>query len=75
MGLGRLQPQGRLERELFGVRGERGDSLTSDDLDACHGHTHEIGWDGRRVTTYHYHATHEHPYTLSCFRGTPVRLR
>lgn len=59
---------------LFGVRGERGETLTNDDLDACHGHTHEIDWDGRRVTMYHYHATYEYPYTVSCYRGTPARL-
>lgn len=59
---------------LFGKRGERGEVLTDDDLDACHGHTHEIDWDGRRVTMYHYHATAEYPYTLGCFKGTPVRL-
>ena len=59
---------------LFGKRGERGESLTNDDLDACHGHTHEIDWDGRRVSMYHYHATAEYPYTISCFKGTPTRL-
>ncbi|MSQ30056.1 MAG: YHYH protein [Dehalococcoidia bacterium] len=59
---------------LFGVRGERGETLANDDLDACHGHSHEVDWDGRRVTIYHYHATSEYPYTLGCFRGTPARL-
>lgn len=59
---------------LFGVRGERGEPLTNDDLDACHGHTHEVEWDGRQVTMYHYHATYEYPYTISCYRGTPARL-
>ncbi len=59
---------------LFGKRGERGELLSNDDLDACHGHTHEVDWDGRRVTMYHYHATAEYPYTLGCFKGTPVRL-
>ncbi len=59
---------------LFGTRGERGETLTDDDLDACHGHTHEVDWDGRRVTIYHYHATYEYPYTIGCYRGTPARL-
>lgn len=59
---------------LFGVRGERGETLTNDDLDACHGHMHEVEWDGRRVTMYHYHATYEYPYTVGCYRGTPARL-
>ena len=28
--------------------------------------------DGEKVKTYHYEATLEYPYTLGCFRGTPV---
>ena len=34
-------------------------------LDACHGH---VGPDGG----YHYHATSGYPYTVGCYRGTPV---
>ena len=41
-------------------------------LDECHGHTHEIEWDGELVKRYHYHATAEYPYTVGCYRGTPV---
>ena len=54
---------------IFGVRGEGGQPLTNADLDVCHGHTHEIPWDGSIVALYHYHATYEYPYTLGCFRG------
>jgi hypothetical protein len=57
---------------IYGVRGESGETLTDADLDECHGHTHAITWDGATVTMYHYHATYEFPYTLGCFRGTPV---
>ena len=57
---------------LYGVRGEDGAPLTNTDLDECHGHTHEIEWDGQMVTMYHYHATYEYPYTVGCFRGTPA---
>ena len=39
------------------------------DLDECHGHTHEILWDGKRVVMYHYHATWDFPYTIGCLRG------
>ena len=46
--------------------------LTDADLDKCHGHTHEIDWDGQKVVMYHYHATWEVPYTVGCYRGTPV---
>jgi hypothetical protein len=57
---------------IYGMRGENGETLTNADLDECHGHTHEIEWNGQMVVMYHYHATHEYPYTLGCFRGTPL---
>lgn len=56
---------------IYGHRGENGQELTNVDLDACHGHTHEIDWDGKKVNLYHYHATWEYPYTVGCYRGTP----
>ena len=43
---------------------------TDADLDSCHGRTSAIVVDGRTVTTYHYDATVEYPYTLGCFHGT-----
>jgi hypothetical protein len=55
---------------IFGRRGEGGKELASADLDECHGHTHEIDWDGKRVKMYHYHATWDFPYTVGCLRGT-----
>ncbi len=58
---------------IYGVRGENGETLTNADLDACHGHSHSITWDGQTVTLYHYHATNEYPYTLGCFKGTPIK--
>ncbi len=58
---------------IYGVRGEDGKTLTNDDLDECHGHTHVVSWDGASVSMYHYHATYEYPYTLGCFRGTPIK--
>lgn len=60
---------------LFGVRGENGKVLTNADLDACHGHTHAITWDGQTVTMYHYHATYEYPYTLGCFHGAAAKAQ
>jgi YHYH protein len=56
---------------LYGKRGENGKMVTDADLDACHGHTHQIVWNGKTVSLYHYHATDEYPYTLGCYRGTP----
>ncbi|NWG47039.1 MAG: YHYH protein [Alphaproteobacteria bacterium] len=57
---------------VYGLHGEGGERLSSADLDACHGHEHEIAWDGEARTLYHYHLTPDYPYTLGCFRGTPV---
>jgi hypothetical protein len=58
---------------IYGHRGENGKVLTNADLDACHGHTHEILWNGKKEKLYHYHATWEYPYTVGCYRGTPRR--
>jgi YHYH protein len=55
---------------IFGLKGERGKEVTNADLDECHGHTHEVEIDGKKVTTYHYHFTREYPYTIGCFRGS-----
>ena len=47
--------------------------VSDDDLDACHGRTSTITISGKRVRTYHYNVTAEYPYTIGCFRGTPLR--
>ncbi len=54
---------------IFGRYGDGGKLLSSKDLDACHGHTHAIPWDGKMVVMYHYHATWDFPYTVGCMRG------
>jgi hypothetical protein len=51
-----------------------GRELTDADLDACHGRVSDVDWDGKRVRMYHYVLTREYPYTVGCFRGTPVVL-
>ncbi len=56
---------------IYGYYGENGQEVTNADLDECHGHTHVIEWDGQSVEMYHYHATHEFPYVVGCFKGTP----
>jgi len=55
---------------IYGYYGEDGSEVTNKDLDVCHGHAHAVEWDGQIVDIYHYHATHEFPYTVSCFHGT-----
>lgn len=52
---------------------ERG--VTNADLDACHGRTSTIKVFGKKVRTYHYDVTAEYPYTVGCFRGTPLRTQ
>ena len=52
-----------------------GRAVSSADLDVCHGTTGVVPWRGRKVRMYHYVMTADYPYSLSCFRGTPVRVR
>jgi hypothetical protein len=58
---------------IYGPRGHRGKLLSNEDLDACHGKTSKVLYEGRWQRIYHYNATLEYPYTLGCFRGTPQR--
>lgn len=58
---------------IYGLKGEGGSEVSNDDLDACHGHVGTVSWDGEVRTMYHYHLTEEYPYTIGCFKGTPVR--
>ncbi|WP_081647682.1 YHYH protein [Pseudorhodobacter ferrugineus] len=58
---------------IYGMAGAGGTHLSNADLDACHGHTETVMWDGKSVQMYHYHLTDEYPYTLGCFAGTAVR--
>jgi len=57
---------------IYGVHDSDGSLMTDAKLDACHGHSHAILWDGVTQTLYHYHLTYEYPYTLGCYKGTPV---
>jgi hypothetical protein len=57
---------------IYGPRGDGGTLVSNDDLDACHGRTSWVTYQGKRVRLYHYQATLEYPYTLGCYRGTPV---
>jgi hypothetical protein len=59
---------------IYGNLGEAGKPLTNADLDECHGHNHVLIINGASVMQYHYHATKEYPYTVGCYRGTPVTL-
>jgi hypothetical protein len=41
-------------------------------LDACHGTTSVVPWNGKPTRIYRYVATLEYPYTVGCFHGTAV---
>ena len=51
-----------------------GKILTTADLDECHGTTSPVMWNGQLVTMYHYVSTYDFPYTIGCYRGTPVTI-
>ena len=59
---------------IYSSYDENGKEITNADLDACHGRVSRIDWDGRPVTMYHYVLTREYPYSIGCFRGTPLRV-
>jgi hypothetical protein len=59
----------------YGIYVERNTSgalLANTDLDACHGRTSKVLWNGSEQVIYHYDATLEYPYTVGCFHGTPI---
>ena len=59
---------------IYGHHGEDGEVLSNEDLDECHGHTHEIDWNGSPTELFHYHSTYEFPYVVGCFRGEPAAM-
>ena len=60
----------------YGIYGPwyNGKVLTTKDLDQCHGVTSPIEWNGQTVNIYHYVATYDFPYSLSCYTGTPIHV-
>lgn len=59
---------------IYGPIGNNGRYMRISDLDECHGHTHKIKHRGEKQKLFHYHATHEFPYTVGCYRGTPAPI-
>ena len=57
---------------IYVERDKRGNLPTNADLDRCHGRTSKVEWNGTKQKVYHYSATLESPYTVGCYRGTPV---
>jgi hypothetical protein len=59
---------------IYVEKNARGVMPTDTALDACHGKTSRVRWNGRTVRIYHYVATLEYPYTVGCFHGTPITV-
>jgi YHYH protein len=57
---------------IYVVKNKAGELPTNTQLDACHGTTSRVLWDGRMTRIYHYVATLEYPYTVGCFHGTAI---
>jgi len=57
---------------IYGPLGPGGKPITNVDLDECHGRTSRVFWNGKFQDVYHYNLTYEYPYSIGCFRGTPV---
>ncbi len=57
---------------IYVERDAKGNLPTDADLDACHGRTSPVMWNGKLTSIYHYDATLEYPYTVGCYHGTPT---
>jgi hypothetical protein len=57
---------------IYTERNAAGQLVTNTDLDACHGRTSRVLWNGKETVIYHYDATADYPYTVGCFHGTPI---
>ncbi len=55
---------------IYGPLGDKGAYMSNAKLDECHGHTHELRYNGETKKLFHYHANFEFPYTVGCYRGT-----
>jgi hypothetical protein len=57
---------------IYVVKDAAGTPPANAALDACHGTTSVVRWNGRPTRIYHYVATLEYPYSVGCFHGTPI---
>lgn len=57
---------------IYVTKDKRGNLPSNTSLDACHGTTSKVMWNGKLTKIYHYVATLEYPYTVGCFHGTPT---
>jgi hypothetical protein len=59
---------------IYVVKNAAGDLPSNTQLDACHGTTSPVMWNGKLTDIYHYVATLEYPYTVGCYHGTPIKV-
>jgi hypothetical protein len=57
---------------IYVVKNAKGQMPGNTSLDACHGTTSKVLWDGKLTRIYHYVATLEYPYVIGCFHGTAI---
>ena len=57
---------------IYVVKDAAGNLPANAALDACHGTTSLVRWNGKQARIYHYVATLEYPYSVGCFHGTPI---
>jgi hypothetical protein len=57
---------------VYVVKDAAGNLPANAALDACHGRTAVVPWNGKPRRIYHYVATLEYPYSVGCFHGTPI---
>jgi hypothetical protein len=60
---------------IYGSKGTDGSTISTADLDACHGTTSPVEWNGTVTNIYHYVMTADYPYSLGCYHGTPTSRR
>ena len=58
---------------ILGPIGKDNKAITNADLDECHGRVGDVRIDGVLKSMYHYRFTMTYPYTIGCFRGSPVK--
>ena len=58
---------------IYSMYDATGKEYTNADLDACHGITSVVMWNGKMQNVYHYVLTQEYPYTVGCFKGSVVK--
>lgn len=57
---------------IYVTKDSKGRLPNNTQLDACHGTTSRVLWNGKIRRVYHYVATLEYPYTVGCYHGTPI---